>query len=100
MSIATSLVFTVEPLLARELTIQFSCNRALLPGQSGLSKSPDLDSCRLVALTYPVSRTVFLIPSESRDFQRQTTHFDMVLFIRIFLLPSKPFLACVRSVSV
>ena len=37
-SIATSFVFSFDPLLARELRIQLSCNRALLPGQSSLSK--------------------------------------------------------------
>ena len=49
-SIATSFVFSFDPLLARELRIQLSCNRTLLPGQPSLSKSPNQENSRLVAL--------------------------------------------------
>ena len=49
-SIATSLVFSSDPVLARELHIQLSCNRALLPGQSSLSKSLNQENSTLVAL--------------------------------------------------
>src|SRR5207247_10427558 len=48
-SIATSFVFSLDPLLARELRIQLSCNRTLLPGQPSLSKSPNQENSTLVA---------------------------------------------------
>ena len=39
-SMTITLVFRFVPFLARELRIQSSCNQTLLPGQSGLSKTP------------------------------------------------------------
>jgi len=76
-SIATSLVFSFDPLLARELRIQLSCNRTLLPGQSSLSKSPNKENSTLVALTLLPRAPVcngFLICSPQ---QSQTRIFPM-----------------------
>ena len=50
-SIATSLEFSFDPHLARELHIQLSCNRTLLPSQSSQSKSPNQENSTLVAST-------------------------------------------------